>query len=768
MIEVENKKVPHSFRNKYLRNSNSVSFSTSAPASTGGGGGVNLDVLKVDDIRTTSDDNVLSSLRTLLEIKSRIIALTDTETAYSNENTLSSLRAMNELLSRIIAKDDGKTKPSDENMFSSLRTKKELDALNTKIDEAIDALGDLYLSKVNDDTAKGHLTLDGGATSDLLQSKEFSSGALGSGYLVKRDPNTGKSYIEIDELYVRLRAVFDSIEIKEAKHVAGELILSSASIKCTQVDNLTEFALCDINGTPLYDISDVRLYSTEKRYRCYFTADDGEKAVLSDFVPGDFAQCRQFNIKEGAYEGVTNRFYWRYVMEVGDNYIDLSVDDCADGSDIPQAGDAIIQLGNRNDVRRQNAIILSTSGDNAPSKVLYQGINSYSLEGRAVIEEGFDKITNQAYTRTFGRSYVGERDESSYMKYVPGEGLTARCSLLGVSSDGNSVYELKPDGTCFFGTTNKVTGKKTGIVQGVDVLVGGKRRTGVFAMVDDNIVFELDPVTRQYSFKGNITAENGDFGTLQIEGGRGFDIDGEYSDDRRIKFVGPQTQGIIASMEELSIPYSFPMPSENKDSKNKRNVGMFLESDMAAGETTVSSEKIWKNKTLIAYGNSEFDGVAVLYGSRFKCGLDVETRQFVRKYTANNMTLPLIEKRAFLNKNSHNTHILQCDSYTGCKFVLPEYSVFDYTDYVRNGGNLSCDFQFIAHPSNTQPITILSNPTGALAYTNHPTMFNKGTNIGSIQLARGGCINITIALFRDNEGDKNEAPYYRAIVTNVY
>ena len=74
MIEIENKKVPHSFRNKYLRNSGSVSISTTTPTPINGGG-VDLDVLKIDDGRTSSDDNVFSSLRALLEIKSRIIAL---------------------------------------------------------------------------------------------------------------------------------------------------------------------------------------------------------------------------------------------------------------------------------------------------------------------------------------------------------------------------------------------------------------------------------------------------------------------------------------------------------------------------------------------------------------------------------------------------------------------------------------------------------------------------------------------------------------------
>ena len=96
MIEVENYIVPHSFLNKYLRNSSSVCISTTRPTPINGGG-VDLNVLKMDDGRTSSDNNVFSSLRSLFEIKSRIIALTDNNTAPPDDNTFSSLRIRQEL-----------------------------------------------------------------------------------------------------------------------------------------------------------------------------------------------------------------------------------------------------------------------------------------------------------------------------------------------------------------------------------------------------------------------------------------------------------------------------------------------------------------------------------------------------------------------------------------------------------------------------------------------------------------------------------------------
>lgn len=391
-----------------------------------------------------------------------------------------------------------KTLPSDRNVFSSRKS------LAT------------FLRKDQEDTTDYLLKLLGGIMTGKIELGDFTSGTLGSGGIIQVDAD-GKTYLEVDKAYFRMKAIFDSLVIKDAQHVSGEQIITNASIECTKVDNVAEFALYDVNGCELYDINGVQLYSSEKRYRCYFTADDGEKAILSQFVAGDFAMCRQFNIKAGVYDGVSNRYYWRYVMEVGDNYIDLSIEDCDAGSDIPQAGDTIIQLGNRTDVSRQNAIIMSSYGENAPLKQMLQGIDSYSLADKVILEEGFDRVTNQGYTKNYGRSYVGDRDKKSYLEYVPGSGLEARCSIKGISDDGNSVYDLRPDGTCFFGKTDPDSGKKTGIIQGVDCFIGGSKRTGIFAVVDDEVVFELDPVTKQYKFIGEVYSDKGKVG--------GFDID---------------------------------------------------------------------------------------------------------------------------------------------------------------------------------------------------------------------------------------------------
>lgn len=398
-----------------------------------------------------------------------------------------------------------------------------------------------YLFKDREDSTNFLLKLLGGVITDKIESQNFISGTLGTGFLVKRDPKTGRSYAEFDEIYVRLKAVFESLTIKELQSVGGEILLTLASIECTKVE--------DSSAVPAYDSENARLYDADGKalfvpkvengvYRCYFTADDGEKAIINQFAVGDLAQCRQFNIKEGVYTGVSNRYYWRYVVAIGDNYIDLSVDDCAEGSDIPQVGDKIIQLGHRTDPARQNAILLSAYGLTAPTIQMLQGIDSYSLDGKAVKEEGFDQETQQFYSKTYGRSYVGAQDESSYMKFIPGEGVKIKGDVE--LTEGSKIYwesilnspewinrwttngttigddfMASPEG--FFGRKDE-DGKLTGILLGKDVTVDGKVRTGIFALVDNKPVFELDPITKQYHFIGKVEADSGRIGNLLIDG----------------------------------------------------------------------------------------------------------------------------------------------------------------------------------------------------------------------------------------------------------
>lgn len=193
-----------------------------------------------------------------------------------------------------------------------------------------------------------------------IESANFSTGALGAGFCLKKDEN-GDSYLEVDRMLVRKVATFIRLLIQQIKHVGGQIILTPASMSCVKIEDKGDF------------------------YRCYFENTDGERTIEQEFVVGDLARAQTFNVKEGVNQNVTNTYYWRAVVGVGDNYIDLSKTDCDAGSTEPKAGDDIVQLGNKTDATRQAAIILSAYGNDAPYFKLYRGINSYSLDGKEFV-----------------------------------------------------------------------------------------------------------------------------------------------------------------------------------------------------------------------------------------------------------------------------------------------------------------------------------------------------------------------------------------------
>ena len=258
--------------------------------------------------------------------------------------------------------------PSDYTAYSSLRSRNE------------------FISKRNPDAANELITFLKG----LLIGKN------GSGITVLED---GTSQAVVDRLYVKIKAVFDELEVKKKTHVGGEQIISPAGMKCVRVEELDE------------------------SYHCFFLSEVDGVTINNEFTVGTLALAQEFNIKEGTSHNVSNRYYWREVTGVGSDYIDLSKTNADKDSDIPVAGDDIIGLGHLTDITRQAAIILSSVNETSPSIIFYQGINSFSLAGKEVIGLGFDKSTGHAYINVYGDAYIGAKDESTYIRYTQKGGV---------------------------------------------------------------------------------------------------------------------------------------------------------------------------------------------------------------------------------------------------------------------------------------------------------------------------------------------------------
>lgn len=210
-----------------------------------------------------------------------------------------------------------------------------------------EALSKHFLRKDKPDTAKEKITFEKG-----VEVGKYESGTLGTGGAVLVDED-GNSVAEFDYATFRKKVIFNNITVKELKHIGGEFILSPASMVCSRVED------------------------TANGYKCYFNQKDYEgRQLFNEFEVGDQAKCQTFTLKK-------NTYYWRLVTEVGDNYIVLSKNDYDKSvpNDVPKEGDNISLLGNRNEIKRQKAIVISAFDEDAPSYKQYKGINSYSLEG---------------------------------------------------------------------------------------------------------------------------------------------------------------------------------------------------------------------------------------------------------------------------------------------------------------------------------------------------------------------------------------------------
>lgn len=456
------------------------------------------------------------------------------------------------------------TSPTNENVYAAARTIED------------------FISSKNTDTAEGTITFNSGIVTNNINSISSSEGTFGSG-LIFKTKSDGKAYLELDELLVRVKANFNTLEIQKTSHVGGNILLTPASMKCSKVEKKSTI----IDGQSI------------EVFRCYFEDQDGDNAIKNDFQVNDLVRCQSFNIQEGIYEGITNKYYWRKVLSTGANYIDLSVDDHDSSSnDEPSAGDEIVQFGNTSILSRQNAIELSSYGEQSPSIRLYQGINDYSLNNKAIIEMAYDNSEEQeqAYFNVYGRMYVGTKDKStSYIKYDPTE------------NDGNGLLTVK---------AKIIVESESG---DVTLIEGGKIKTDLIDA--DNIVASIGIWTNQIQVGDNFTvtsdgtmtakntnitgiinATSGTFNNVSINSGNigafnisnslssGTNGEGDYVElsssslyfrsnygnkDIRASF-GANGSGVLPGSSGMSMPIGIYRNISNSGSTWDENVGLFI------------------------------------------------------------------------------------------------------------------------------------------------------------------------------------------------
>lgn len=304
---------------------------------------------------------------------------------------------------------------------------------NTNVYSALKS-DSLYPKKLNDEVINGIYDFLNGLT--IGKPTAYTGGTWSVDQI-------GKTHLTTDYLYVRLKAIFETLQILNVDTIGGKLVISPAgSIRVAYVDRIKIDApvFKHDEETDVWSISQIEDAEgnlvnetlNQEVYRCYFLGEQDGEEIDNKWKVGDQAQAKTFNVKKGTYHKVENSYLWRLVVNVSSDtvdidgkkyhYVDLSQIDFDSDSDAPAPGDILNQLGHRlNDTQRQTALVLNAVDNYAPSITLYAGINYYTLLNKEYVE--FGVYNGKAFFNVYGDMYIGDKGENpkTYIKYKNGK-----------------------------------------------------------------------------------------------------------------------------------------------------------------------------------------------------------------------------------------------------------------------------------------------------------------------------------------------------------
>lgn len=250
-----------------------------------------------------------------------------------------------------------------------------------------------------------------------------------------------RSHLTTDYLNVRMKAIFETLEILHTDTLGGELFITTVgSNRILKVE--------EVNVT--YD------GVSQNAYRCYFLGEQDGSKVENKWKVGDQARSKSFNLTQGKFHNVGNHYYWRLVIGVstetveieGKNYhyVDLSDIDKDTSSDIPMVDDVLNQVGSRTDIARQSCLVFSAVDTYSPSVTLYHGVNGYTFNNKEYVDYGVNHSTGKAFFHVYGDMYFGDRPTSANNyegeSYVKFDSKTKKVTIKG-DFDIKSTYDGK-------------------------------------------------------------------------------------------------------------------------------------------------------------------------------------------------------------------------------------------------------------------------------------------------------------------------------------
>lgn len=353
---------------------------------------------------------------------------------------------------------------------------------------------------------------------DTTMSDNFRQGGFGgSGWGMYKNQD-GSSVFEVDHLFVRRKMNVNEIVINQITAIGGKQVLTSASGTISEVEDIGE------------------------AWRCYLEQTDGKQT--NEFAVGDQAYSQMIgDIDESTLENV---FYWRKVVGIGINYIDLSKTDAATNSNEPHVGDNVVQLGNPTDTSRQSAIVIDVSREGGALMTWLDDITGYNLTAKDSINLG--RIEGKTWAEVFGNLYVGNRERTKYLKYESLADGKNELSFVGdvIRAAAEEAYfqgSFIAQGYIGVGSETKVESVLVGMTaEDADVPSGVAASEGQIRFwagksfseryeAPTKILEGGKLISSEAEIKGEIVAESGSIGGFQIGDGRIGSISGPNDPD---------------------------------------------------------------------------------------------------------------------------------------------------------------------------------------------------------------------------------------------
>ena len=242
------------------------------------------------------------------------------------------------------------TPPTNKNVYSALKILREFVRYQGWVNQPLRTFDPVQFNSVTstdfESKLKGWIIDALGNTEfrDVLlrsfKSWNFAAGPLGAGVGMVNDDE-----LQTDKLLVRKIMYVLEMMIQRMRFQGGIMVLSPA----------TGFKIDRVETFDTY-------------YRVYCRPED-----FNEFEVNDQARIQNFT-------GNNIKYLWSLVLSRGDDYIDISRVD-KDGDGVPAEGDEIVQLGNRTNPDRQDAVLLSAVNGEV-GIFTYYGINNFDLSSK--------------------------------------------------------------------------------------------------------------------------------------------------------------------------------------------------------------------------------------------------------------------------------------------------------------------------------------------------------------------------------------------------